>query len=151
MPSKQKEMDEVVSEVYSALQQEPHLNTTLFILCGDHGMNEAGNHGGSSAGETSPALVFISPQLGRLNTGLHSPIEPTDDFEYYRKIEQADIAPTLAGLFGLPIPLNSLGIFVHEFLDMWDSGIFSRDKGELRQKHDKADLYRQAEARHHVP
>lgn len=124
MPSKQEEMDNVVSEVYSALLEEPHLNSTLFVLCGDHGMNDAGNHGGSSAGETSPALVFISPKLESLGTQLQSPIDQSGDFEYYRTIEQADITPTLAGLLGLPIPLNSLGVFIPELLGMWDSGTF---------------------------
>ncbi|KAJ5246938.1 GPI ethanolamine phosphate transferase 2 [Penicillium chermesinum] len=121
MPAKHREMDDVVNEVYSALQQEPHLNSTLFILCGDHGMNEAGNHGGSSAGETSPALLFISPKLEQLGTQLQSPIGQNGDFEYYRTVEQVDITPTLAGLLGLPISRNSLGIFIPEFLNMWDS------------------------------
>ncbi|EGC34499.1 hypothetical protein DICPUDRAFT_153293 [Dictyostelium purpureum] len=33
---------------------------TLFVFCSDHGMNEIGNHGGSSEGETSSVLVFMS-------------------------------------------------------------------------------------------
>jgi len=125
MASKQQEMDAVVNQVYSAMQQESHLQSTLFVLCGDHGMNEAGNHGGSSAGETSPALLFISPKLQALGTQLESPTEPLDDLQYYRTVEQADITPTLAGLLGMPIPLNSLGVFIPEFLDMWDSGVYS--------------------------
>ncbi|KAJ5715045.1 GPI ethanolamine phosphate transferase 2 [Penicillium malachiteum] len=121
MPSKHQEMDAVVKEVYTAMQQEPHLQSTLFVLCGDHGMNDAGNHGGSSAGETSPALLFISPKFETLGLELESHTEPFDEFQYYRTVEQADITPTLAGLLGLPIPLNSLGVFIPEFLDLWDS------------------------------
>lgn len=124
MPSKQQEMDAVVKAVYTAMQQEPHLQSTLFVLCGDHGMNDAGNHGGSSAGETSPALLFVSPKFEALGNTLESPVEASDDFQYYRSVEQADITPTLAGLLGLPIPLNSLGVFVPEFLNMWDSGMY---------------------------
>ncbi|KAJ5806133.1 GPI ethanolamine phosphate transferase 2 [Penicillium pulvis] len=122
MPSKQQEMDAVVKAIYMAMQQEPHLQSTLFVLCGDHGMNDAGNHGGSSAGETSPALLFVSPKFKALGYTLESPMEASDDFQYYRSVEQADITPTLAGLLGLPIPLNSLGVFIPEFLNMWDSG-----------------------------
>jgi ethanolaminephosphotransferase len=84
-------------------------------------MNDAGNHGGASAGETSPALLFISPKLEALGAPQQSPIEAFDDLQYYRTVEQADITPTLAGLLGLPIPLNSLGVFIPEFLDLWDS------------------------------
>ncbi|KAJ5313798.1 Aminoacyl-tRNA synthetase class Ic [Penicillium atrosanguineum] len=121
MASKHQEMDAVVNEIYTAMQHEAHLQSTLLVLCGDHGMNDAGNHGGSSAGETSPALLFISPKLQALGTQSESPVEPLGDMQYYQTVEQADITPTLAGLLGMPIPLNSLGVFIPEFLDMWDS------------------------------
>lgn len=125
MASKHKEMDAVVSEIYTAMKQNSHLQSTLFILCGDHGMNDAGNHGGSSAGETSPALLFISPKLEALGVRSESPTASFDDLQYYQTIQQADITPTIAGLLGLPMPLNSLGVFIPEFLDLWDSGLYS--------------------------
>ncbi|KAJ5470866.1 Alkaline phosphatase-likealpha/beta/alpha [Penicillium desertorum] len=121
MLPKQHEMDSVVTEIYTAMQQQDHLQSTLFVLCGDHGMNEAGNHGGSSAGETSPALLFMSPKFEALGRR-ESPVEPSGDMQYYQTVEQADIAPTLAGLLGIPIPLNSLGVFIPDFLEMWDNG-----------------------------
>lgn len=125
MLPKQQEMDSIVNQVYSQMDSQPHLQSTLFVLCGDHGMNEAGNHGGASAGETSPALLFISPKFATLGSSLDSPTEPFNDLQYYRTVEQADITPTLAGLLGLPIPLNSLGVFIPEFLDLWDTGKIS--------------------------
>ncbi|KAJ5545350.1 Alkaline phosphatase-like alpha/beta/alpha [Penicillium sp. DV-2018c] len=121
MIPKQREMDSVVTDIYTAMQQKDHLQSTLFVLCGDHGMNEAGNHGGSSAGETSPALLFISPRFEDLG-GRGSPVEESGDMQYYQTVNQADIAPTLAGLLGLPIPLNSLGVFITDFLEMWTDG-----------------------------
>ncbi|EAA57836.1 hypothetical protein AN6496.2 [Aspergillus nidulans FGSC A4] len=111
-----------VAQVYRAMEQEAHLQSTLFILCGDHGMNDAGNHGGSSAGETSPALTFISPKLQSLGAGRESPVNATHELQYYSVVDQTDITPTLAGLLGLPIPLNSLGVFIPEFLNMWHLG-----------------------------
>jgi ethanolaminephosphotransferase len=122
MLPKQHEMDSVVTDIYTAMQQQHHLQSTLFVLCGDHGMNEAGNHGGSSAGETSPALLLMSPKFEALGRR-ESPVEPSGDMQYYQTVEQADIAPTLAGLLGIPIPLNSLGVFIPDFLDMWDNGM----------------------------
>ncbi|KAL3469390.1 alkaline-phosphatase-like protein [Aspergillus californicus] len=122
MIPKQREMDSIVTQVYRALEQEAHLESTLFILCGDHGMNEAGNHGGSSAGETSPALLFISPKFQAIEIGQESPTDTINELQYYRVVDQTDIAPTLAGLLGLPIPLNSLGVFIPELLDMWHPG-----------------------------
>ncbi|KAJ4367042.1 major facilitator super transporter protein [Neocucurbitaria cava] len=124
MVPKQQEMDDMVRTIYSAIENEDHLSDTLFILCGDHGMNEGGNHGGSSPGETSPALVFMSPKLSKVtqNTVKESPIKPKNDgeFEYYRMVEQSDIAPTLAGLLGFPVPRNNLGVFLEDFLGFWD-------------------------------
>lgn len=125
MVPKQKEMDDIVHTIYSAIENEDHLANTLFVLCGDHGMNEGGNHGGSSPGETSPALVFMSPKLKSLtkDTITASPIKPTDrEFEYYQTVEQSDIAPTLAGLLGFPIPRNNLGLFLGVFLPFWEKG-----------------------------
>lgn len=132
MVPKQREMDGIVSQVYTALQTRTYLNNTLFVLCGDHGMNDAGNHGGSGQGETSPALVFISPKLKDITPGQSSPIEVREDFQYYTRIEQSDIAPTLAGLLGFPIPRNNLGVFIPEFLPFWPNSMTSISKSNQR-------------------
>ncbi|KAI9842523.1 MAG: major facilitator super transporter protein [Thelocarpon superellum] len=119
MIPKQREMDSIVRTIYQAMERQPHLRSTLLVLCGDHGMNDAGNHGGSAPGETSPALVFMSPKFREISHGLPCPTEARDDFQYYRVVEQSDIAPTLAGLLGFPVPLNNLGVFIPELLDFW--------------------------------
>ena len=123
MLPKQQEMDGIVKEIYTAMTREPHLQSTLFILCGDHGMNDGGNHGGSAPGETSPALVFMSPKMKVLPTSRQSPTTPVIDFDFYSKIEQSDVAPTIAGLLGFPVPLNNLGVFILEFLPLWSNPI----------------------------
>ena len=129
MIPKQKEMDNIVSVIYNSIVSELHLASTLLVLCGDHGMNEAGNHGGSAPGETSTALVFISPKFKQISTGYPSPApQPTDEFRYYKMVEQSDVVPTLAGLLGLPIPMNNLGVFIPEFLPFWSSGKSDMDR-----------------------
>lgn len=130
MIPKQKEMDDIVRDIYSAIENEDHLANTLFVLCGDHGMNEGGNHGGSAPGETSPALVFMSPKLKKITefTDRTSPAKPKEgEFEYYRMVEQSDIAPTLGGLLGFPVPRNNLGVFIEEFLHFWDDSEHDKD------------------------
>lgn len=119
MPHKQSEMDGIIKQMYQAMETKPHLESCLLILCGDHGMNEAGNHGGSSSGETSTALVFMSPKFMPHFKGLSHPAEPSEDYRYHKFVQQSDIAPTLAALLGLPIPLNNLGAIIPEFLNMW--------------------------------
>ena len=124
MVPKQREMDDIVKEIYEAMTSMNHLSSTLLILCGDHGMNDGGNHGGSAPGETSPALVFISPKLKHISAGKRSPTKPRQDFDYYTMVEQSDIAPTLAALLGFPVPLNNLGVTISDFLPLWPSRKF---------------------------
>lgn len=65
---KQREMDNVIRTIYEYVAEDDQkrrkrssgASGTLIVLCGDHGMNEAGNHGGSSDYETS---TVSSPML----------------------------------------------------------------------------------------
>ncbi|KAK3073536.1 major facilitator super transporter protein, partial [Teratosphaeriaceae sp. CCFEE 6253] len=118
MLPKQREMDGIVRMIYEAMQTEPQHVNTLLVLAGDHGMNAGGNHGGSGPGETEPALLFASPKFrARRDARVYEcptlPAEGTE-FQYYGKVQQSDVVPTLAGLMGLPIPKNSLGVFIGE-------------------------------------
>jgi ethanolamine phosphate transferase 2 subunit G len=119
MIPKQREMDTIVSQIYEAIETKSFLKSTVLVLCGDHGMNDAGNHGGSAPGETSPALVFISPRLKAIASNLEVPAKFQEDFQYYTTIEQSDIAPTLGALLGFPVPRNNLGAFIPNFLPFW--------------------------------
>ncbi|KAI2642568.1 alkaline-phosphatase-like protein [Xylaria nigripes] len=119
MIPKQHEMDDIIRQLYGAMETHEHLQSTLLVLCGDHGMNDAGNHGASSSGETSAALVFVSPKLKAISRGIRAPAEFAADFQYYHTVEQSDLAPTFAALLGFPIPKNSLGSFVIDFLPFW--------------------------------
>lgn len=116
MVPKQREMDGIVQDIFTAMESKEHLQSTLFVMCGDHGMNDAGNHGASSPGETSAALLFMSPKMKQLGLNLKSPIEPKDEFDFYSKVEQSDLAPTIAGLLGFPASKNNLGAFIPDFL-----------------------------------
>lgn len=119
MLPKQIEMDGIVQRIYTGLESQQHLKSTLMVLLGDHGMNDAGNHGGSAPGETSPALVFLSPKLKSLRRTFQSPLETREDFRYYSVVEQSDLAPTLGALLGFPVPKNNLGAFMLDFLPFW--------------------------------
>ena len=137
MMPKQSEMDGIVKEIYSALESKEHLKSTLLVVCGDHGMNDAGNHGGSAESETSPALVFVSPKLRSIHNGSQCPSTPVrGDFNYYHTVEQSDIAPTLAGLLGFPVPLNNLGVFIPEFLHFWQESGYRDGLPSLRNNAD---------------
>jgi len=145
MLPKQIEMDGIVKRIYTAMETQSHLSSTLFILAGDHGMNDAGNHGGSGEGETSPALVFMSPKLKQLGTlyeeshgtSMKAPTVPKNgDFGFYSTVEQSDVAPTIASLLGMPVPRNNLGVLIPEFRWLWNTSeridVMMRNARQLR-------------------
>jgi ethanolaminephosphotransferase len=121
MKQKQKEMDTIIERIHKIIMQQdstefkdyfPHQmqrKRTLLVVCGDHGMNELGNHGGSTEGETTPALIFLTSKKDYF----HSTSLPT----HLKRVAQIDIVPTLALLFGLPIPKNNLGTLIPELFD----------------------------------
>ena len=124
-------MDNIVRQIYKAIEQKSHLCDTLLILLGDHGMNEKGNHGGDTPSEIASAMVFISPCFKFLSKRLESPIAATKGYEYYSVVNQIEIVPTLAGLLGLSIPVRSVGMFIPELLGLWQS---SDDKLQILLK-----------------
>ncbi|KAJ5298090.1 hypothetical protein N7508_008339 [Penicillium antarcticum] len=122
MQAKQREMDDVVNNVYRSIQKEPHLNKTLLVLLGDHGMNDLGEHGGDSVEELSTALLFISPQLQVLPSVYDRLAEERkigNRYQYFNSMGQLDIVPTISGLLGLPVPRDNLGSFIPDFLPLW--------------------------------
>ncbi|KAJ2707668.1 major facilitator super transporter protein [Coemansia sp. IMI 203386] len=116
MKPKQEEMDHVVQTVHEIVTkqdaqrqiEDPNAKPTLFVLLGDHAMNEIGNHGGNSHLETSTVFVFMGQ-------GIHG--QPIADQGknalsalLTREVPQINLVPTLALLFGVPIPKNNLGL-----------------------------------------
>ncbi|RPB25398.1 alkaline phosphatase-like protein [Terfezia boudieri ATCC MYA-4762] len=121
MLPKQAEMDGIIRKIYTGLETKHHLKDTVFVLVGDHGMNDAGGHGGSTAGETSAAMLFMSPKFKNYTSGgFPAPAEPHGEFRFHTLVEQTDITPTLAVLLHFPIPKNNVGRVISNFLPMWD-------------------------------
>ncbi|KAI7754134.1 hypothetical protein M8C21_014878, partial [Ambrosia artemisiifolia] len=98
MGPKLQEMDEIIKMIHlSTIQsQESDHKRTLLVIVSDHGMQENGNHGGSSYEETDSLALFIGPGISHVSAT-------------YDTINQVDITPTLALLFGIPIPKNNAG------------------------------------------
>ncbi|CAB3373147.1 Hypothetical predicted protein [Cloeon dipterum] len=90
------EMDNVIRQIRKSLPD------ALLVVTGDHGMAEAGGHGGSSAQERSVALVVLgTPCL---------PLFPDDRWA------QVDLAPTLAALLGVRGPAQAAGALIPALL-----------------------------------
>ncbi|KAF9956063.1 major facilitator super transporter protein [Mortierella alpina] len=137
MKPKQAEMDSVAERIYKSLIEKDAASVseddsapelpTLFILCGDHGMNEVGNHGGSSRSEISTSFLFLSPQFEneqarkaiQARVDLFRDAGNREEYQYYKSVSQVDLVPTLSLLLGLPIPKNSVGKLIPDlFLDL---------------------------------
>lgn len=102
------EMDLVIQNIHRNMAANDF--RTLIVVCGDHGMSEAGNHGGGSSLETDTAMIFFP-----INQDLKQP---------YLAIEhdtlQVDLAVTLALLTKTPIPKSSKGVAIKGLLDsLW--------------------------------
>lgn len=119
MPAKQAEMDGIIEQIYTAMQDIEHMKSCLLVVLGDHGMNVGGNHGASSPGEVSTALTFISPKFQTAFDGQACPVHDAVDYKYYDAVEQSDMVPSLAALLGFPVPLNNLGVIIPRFLQLW--------------------------------
>ncbi|XP_007497036.1 GPI ethanolamine phosphate transferase 2 isoform X5 [Monodelphis domestica] len=106
---KLKEMDYILKKIHiSLLSKEKEASLPhLLVLCGDHGMSEAGGHGASSVEEVSTPLLLISSAFHRKMGNLQPP----------KHVQQTDLAATLAVGLGLPIPKNSVGSILYPVVE----------------------------------
>eukprot|EP00795_Rhopilema_esculentum_P004980 gene4980-21324_t len=102
------EMDQVIEKIVESLAQRNrrYSEKSLFVLTSDHGMNDAGGHGGSTTAETITPLVFASSH------SLKGQGKP-----FTRKmVNQIDIAATISSFFDLAIPVQSVGALIGDLL-----------------------------------
>ncbi|CAD1478308.1 unnamed protein product, partial [Heterotrigona itama] len=106
--TKLKEMDNVIAKIQIKVQEWNQNNdSTVFIICGDHGMKDSGGHGGSTVSETTVPFVIIGTENHQ--NYVKDPIE----------ISQIDIASTLSVILGVPIPYSNIGtIFLDTLYDL---------------------------------
>lgn len=98
MKSKLLEMDDVLERVVEFVRASN--DSYILVLTGDHGMTDAGNHGGSTAEESNTALVMVNASS---NSNVVKPLSKLP------QVKQIDVSVTLSTLLGLPIPAKSRG------------------------------------------
>jgi hypothetical protein len=94
-----------VDELIRRLANAVDLRISALAVTSDHGHLDEGGHGGAEPLVTHVPFVLVGPG-----------VRPGD----YGTIPQVDIAPTLAALLGLPIPVHSQGTIRFEMLEMSD-------------------------------
>ncbi|XP_048219310.1 GPI ethanolamine phosphate transferase 1 isoform X2 [Perognathus longimembris pacificus] len=122
-----KKVDDGVKEVVSMFEHfYGNDGKTAYIFTSDHGMTDWGSHGAGHPSETLTPLVTWG-------AGIKYPQKVSaqhfdDEFLKEWKLEnwkrqdvnQADIAPLMASLIGVPFPLNSVGTLPVDYLNNTD-------------------------------
>ncbi|KAF3703485.1 GPI ethanolamine phosphate transferase 1 [Channa argus] len=100
---------------------------TAYVFTSDHGMTNWGSHGAGHPSETLTPLVAWG--AGVHNAQRVTGPQPYNDqylqdwkLEHLRRVDvsQADIAPLMASLIGVPIPVNSVGVLPLSYLNNSD-------------------------------
>ncbi|XP_029446353.1 LOW QUALITY PROTEIN: GPI ethanolamine phosphate transferase 1 [Rhinatrema bivittatum] len=122
-----KKVDEGVKEIVSFLEDfYGNDGQTAFVFTSDHGMTEWGSHGAGHPSETLTPLVAWGAGVSHSQRMSFQYFE--DDFlkewklENWKRLDvnQADLAPLMASLIGIPFPLNSVGTLPLEYLNNSD-------------------------------
>ncbi|KAJ4892628.1 transferase [Raphanus sativus] len=123
-----KVVDKIAERVYHLLEDYYRDNRTSYIFTADHGMSDKGSHGDGHPTNTDTPLVawgagikYPRPATGQSHSDSvtsfvdkHAHDMPTPyDWGLNRvervDVNQADIAPLMSTLLGLPSPVNSVG------------------------------------------
>ena len=75
----------------------------------------------------------MSPSFSGQAPNLLSPIPHQNEFDYYTKIQQSDLVPTISSLLGWTLPRNNIGVLLQSFLALW-KGSLSAPLRESLQK-----------------
>jgi hypothetical protein len=95
-------------------------SSDLLLVMGDHGMTPDGNHGGASLAETRAAMLVLFP--------------PGTERVFEEGWAQMDLAPTLSGLLGVPVPFGSLGRPMPQFFSPERHGrLVEECEGQVRR------------------
>ncbi len=104
------------------LLQGVDLTSTAVVITADHGHIDRGGHGGREAVVTTVPLMFLG-----------AGVEPGEGLE----ARQADIAPTVAAILGLPLPAHSIGRPLIEALHTLPEGLEQRWGEQQATFHEK--------------
>lgn len=113
-------VDRGIERVFNEMEKRFPDGRTAYVFTSDHGMSDKGSHGAGDPSETETPLIVWGSGAGRpladATFDARSPkswmVEHITRFD----VEQADVAPLLATLLGLPVPVNSVGVLPVMFL-----------------------------------
>ncbi|KAJ1351316.1 hypothetical protein KIN20_007302 [Parelaphostrongylus tenuis] len=111
------EMDNIARRIFHTVSARSPL---LFVMVGDHGMTNAGSHGGGSEAESRVPLLFFHSKAEVIQHG------NLNELPY---AEQVDLASTLPFFLRINIPMGSIGLslvpYIAEHWSFSEFAIFS--------------------------
>ncbi|XP_032458750.1 GPI ethanolamine phosphate transferase 1 isoform X5 [Phocoena sinus] len=120
-------VDEGVKEIVSTLKDfYGNDGKTAFIFTADHGMTDWGSHGAGHPLETCTPFVTWGAGIKYPQKVLAQKFDDTYLQEWKlenwkrQDVNQADVAPLMAALIGVPFPLNSVGTLPVDILNSTD-------------------------------
>ncbi|KAG2651873.1 hypothetical protein PVAP13_1NG358857 [Panicum virgatum] len=132
-----KVVDQIAESVYNLMENYFKDNQTAYVFTADHGMSDKGSHGDGHPSNTDTPLVawgagirspkFLAytekPDDGFRFVDDHKHDTPTPQdwaLEGFERVDvnQADIAPLMSTLVGLPCPMNSVGSLPTHYLKL---------------------------------
>nr|CAB3447037.1 unnamed protein product [Digitaria exilis] len=132
-----KVVDQIAESMYNLMESYFQDNQTAYVFTADHGMSDKGSHGDGHPSNTDTPLVawgagvrspkFLTytekPDDGFRFVDDHKHDTPTPQdwaLEGFERVDvnQADIAPLMATLVGLPCPMNSVGSLPTHYLKL---------------------------------
>ena len=145
-----REIERVVSMIDSFFGD----NKTAYVFTSDHGMTNWGSHGAGLPDETMTPLICWGAGIEVATATTYSTLNFHDSYsekwglgKYERvDVEQADIAPLMATLIGVPTPINSEGVlpldFIHYNKGFLANSIYANARQLLEQFRVKAERIR---------
>jgi phosphatidylinositol glycan class N len=122
-------IDEGIAKAVKLIEDFYGDDRTAYVFTADHGMADRGVHGDGDPQNTETPLVvwgagvskprFSQQHVSKL-TENSRPTPLNWHLEHLTRVDvtQADIAPLMATLIGVPIPVNSVGVLPIEYLDL---------------------------------
>ncbi|PVV05414.1 hypothetical protein BB560_000067 [Smittium megazygosporum] len=119
-------VDNIVKETVNMVEKFFNYDSrTAYIFSADHGMGDRGVHGDGNPDNTRTPLIAWGSGVAKSGLNSSSPSNGHDQFsenwglkEYERKdVNQADIAPLMSSLAGIPFPMNSVGKVPLSYID----------------------------------
>ncbi|XP_069682129.1 GPI ethanolamine phosphate transferase 1 isoform X2 [Periplaneta americana] len=111
-----KRVEELIEEFYQ------HDKQTAYIFTADHGMTDWGSHGAGDKSETeTPLIAWGAGVSGPRPSRVDDPPSPFSwSVEHVARydVNQADIAPLMASLIGVPVPVNSVGVLPQDYFNV---------------------------------